>query len=60
MIIKADQFQYLFRIEYAFTTHSSQGLSIDKSYTIHEFNTDAISCTFEDDIFPFELIDDKT
>ena len=38
MIIKADQFQYLFRIEYAFTTHSSQGLSIDKSYTIHEFN----------------------
>ena len=38
MIIKADQFQYLFRIGYAFTTHSSQGLSIDKPYTIHEFN----------------------
>ena len=38
MIIKADQFQYLFRIGYAFTTHSSQGLSIDKPYTIHEFD----------------------
>jgi energy-coupling factor transporter ATP-binding protein EcfA2 len=38
MIIKEDQFQYLFRIGYAFTTHSSQGMSIDKPYTIHEFN----------------------
>jgi ATP-dependent exoDNAse (exonuclease V) alpha subunit len=38
MIIKADQFQYLFRIGYAFTTLSSQGMSIDKPYTIHEFN----------------------
>jgi hypothetical protein len=36
--IKADEFQKLFRIGYAFTTHSSQGMSIDKPYTIHEFN----------------------
>jgi len=34
----ADEFQKLFRIGYAFTTHSSQGMSIDKPYTIHEFN----------------------
>ncbi len=26
------------KIGYAFTTHSSQGMSIDKPYTIHEFN----------------------
>ena len=38
IVINADQFQKLFRIGYAFTTHSSQGLSIDKPYTIHEFN----------------------
>ena len=38
LIINADNFQYLFRIGYAFTTHSSQGMSIDKPYTIHEFN----------------------
>ena len=38
IVINAENFQYLFRIGYAFTTHSSQGLSIDKSYTIHEFN----------------------
>jgi ATP-dependent exoDNAse (exonuclease V) alpha subunit len=38
IVIHADQFQKLFRIGYAFTTHSSQGLSIDKPYTIHEFN----------------------
>jgi ATP-dependent exoDNAse (exonuclease V) alpha subunit len=36
--IHADQFQKLFRVGYAFTTHSSQGMSIDKPYTIHEFN----------------------
>ena len=36
--IKADEFQKNFRIGYAFTTHSSQGMSIDKPYTIHEFN----------------------
>ena len=36
--IKADEFQKNFRIGYAFTTHSAQGLSIDKPYTIHEFN----------------------
>jgi 5-methylcytosine-specific restriction endonuclease McrA len=36
--IKADEFQKLFRIGYAFTTHSAQGMSIDKPYTIHEFN----------------------
>jgi hypothetical protein len=35
--IKADEFQKLFRIGYAFTTHSAQGMSIDKPYTIHEF-----------------------
>jgi 5-methylcytosine-specific restriction enzyme A len=36
--IKTDEFQKLFRIGYAFTTHSAQGMSIDKPYTIHEFN----------------------
>jgi 5-methylcytosine-specific restriction endonuclease McrA len=36
--IKDDEFQKLFRIGYAFTTHSAQGMSIDKPYTIHEFN----------------------
>jgi ATP-dependent exoDNAse (exonuclease V) alpha subunit len=38
IIIHAENFQKLFRIGYAFTTHSSQGMSIDKPYTIHEFN----------------------
>jgi ATP-dependent exoDNAse (exonuclease V) alpha subunit len=38
IVINAENFQYLFRIGYAFTTHSSQGMSIDKPYTIHEFN----------------------
>jgi len=38
IVIGADDFQKLFRIGYAFTTHSSQGMSIDKPYTIHEFN----------------------
>jgi hypothetical protein len=28
----------LLRVGYAFTTHSAQGMSIDKPYTIHEFN----------------------
>jgi 5-methylcytosine-specific restriction enzyme A len=36
--IKADEFQKLFRIGYALTCHSCQGMSIDKPYTIHEFN----------------------
>jgi hypothetical protein len=36
--IKADEFQKLFRIGYTFTTHSAKGMSIDKPYTIHEFN----------------------
>ena len=36
--VHAENFQKLFRIGYAFTTHSSQGLSIDQPYTIHEFN----------------------
>jgi ATP-dependent exoDNAse (exonuclease V) alpha subunit len=36
--VHAESFQKLFRIGYAFTTHSSQGMSIDKPYTIHEFN----------------------
>ena len=38
IVINAENFQSLFRIGYAFTTHSSQGMSIDKPYTIHEFN----------------------
>ncbi len=38
IVIGADEFQKLFRIGYAFTTHSSQGMSIDKPYTIYEFN----------------------
>ena len=36
--IKADEFQKLFRVGFAFTCHSCQGMSIDKPYTIHEFN----------------------
>jgi len=36
--IKADEFQKLFRIGYAMTCHSCQGMSIDQPYTIHEFN----------------------
>jgi ATP-dependent exoDNAse (exonuclease V) alpha subunit len=38
IVIGADEFQKLFRIGYDFTTHSSQGMSIDEPYTIHEFN----------------------
>ena len=38
IVIASGEFQKLFRIGYAFTTHSSQGMSIDKPYTIHEFN----------------------
>ena len=35
--IKADEFQKLFRIGYAFTTHSAQGMSIDKPATYFNF-----------------------
>jgi hypothetical protein len=38
IVVGADEFQKLFRIGYTFTTHSIQGMSIDKPYTIHEFN----------------------
>jgi len=38
VVVHAENFQKFFRIGYAFTTHSAQGLSIDKPYTIHEFN----------------------
>jgi DNA polymerase III delta prime subunit len=38
LTIKADEFQNLFRIGYAFTCHSCQGMSIDQPYTIHEFD----------------------
>ena len=30
-----------------------------KGGTVTDLNTDDITCTFEEDIFPFELIDDK-
>ena len=36
--VHAENFQKFFRIGYAFTTHSSQGMSLDKPYTIDEFN----------------------
>jgi hypothetical protein len=36
--INADEFQKLFRVGYAFTCHSCQGMSIDQPYTIHEFD----------------------
>jgi ATP-dependent exoDNAse (exonuclease V) alpha subunit len=38
LTIKADEFQNLFRVGYAFTIHSAQGMSIDQPYTIHEFD----------------------
>jgi ATP-dependent exoDNAse (exonuclease V) alpha subunit len=38
IVVHAENFQKFFRIGYAFPTHSSQGMSIDKPYTIHEFN----------------------
>ena len=35
--IQKDEFQKLFRVGYCFTCHSVQGMSIDKPYTIHEW-----------------------
>ena len=37
IIIQKDDFQKLFRVGYCFTCHSVQGMSIDKPYTIHEW-----------------------
>jgi hypothetical protein len=37
IIIQKDEFQKLFRVGYCFTCHSVQGMSIDKPYTIHEW-----------------------
>ena len=37
IIIHKDDFQKLFRVGYCFTCHSVQGRSIDKPYTIHEW-----------------------
>jgi hypothetical protein len=39
--------------------HMLKTLVENKGGTVTDLNTDAITCTFEDDIFPFELIDDK-
>ena len=36
--IKTEDFQRHFCVAYCITTHSSQGATIDKSYTIHEFD----------------------
>jgi ATP-dependent exoDNAse (exonuclease V) alpha subunit len=36
--IEANDFQKLFRVCYACTTHSCQGMSIDKPYVIHEWD----------------------
>ena len=38
VIINKDEFQKLFRVGYAFTAHSCQGLTINEPYTIHEFD----------------------
>ena len=37
IIIQKDDFQKLFRVGYAFTVHSCQGLTINQPYTIHEW-----------------------
>ena len=37
IIIQKDDFQKLFRVGYCFTCHSVQGMSIDKPYTIYEW-----------------------
>jgi len=36
--INANEFNKLFRVAYACTSYSVQGMSIDKPYTIHQFN----------------------
>ncbi len=38
VIISKDDFQKLFRVGYAFTTHSCQGMTIYEPYTIHDFD----------------------
>ena len=38
VIIKSSEFQKLFRVGYAFTTHSCQGMTINEPYTIHDFD----------------------
>jgi nitrogen regulatory protein PII-like uncharacterized protein len=38
VIIESSDFQKLFRVGYAFTAHSCQGLTINEPYTIHEFD----------------------
>ena len=38
--------------------HMLKTLVESKGGTVTDLNTDAITCTFEGDIFPFELIDD--
>jgi ATP-dependent exoDNAse (exonuclease V) alpha subunit len=38
IIIAKDDFQKLFRVGYAFTTHSCQGMTIHEPYTIHDFD----------------------
>jgi hypothetical protein len=37
-IISKDDFQKIFRVGYAFTTHSCQGMTINEPYTIHDFD----------------------
>ena len=36
--IKIQDFQKYFLVAYATTTHSSQGMTINEPYTIHEFD----------------------
>ena len=36
--INSSEFQKLFRVGYAFTTHSCQGMTINEPYTIHDFD----------------------
>ena len=38
IIIDAKEFQYLFRPGFCSTIHTVQGMSLDKPYTIHEWN----------------------
>ncbi len=38
VIIESSEFQKLFCVGYAFTTHSCQGITINEPYTINDFN----------------------
>ncbi len=43
----------------AMELHMLKTLVENKGGTVTDLNTDAITCTFKGDVFPFELVDDK-